>query len=133
MKKTFFFLLTIAISIVAMANPVTPDEARQKIAQFMNPRRAGAISKNLEVLNLVITNHYKIQDKTLAPSLYVFNVADGQGYVIASADDRFPARDGLDLFEGRGDDVASAENLDIVPLAVQNGIVHVAGHIDIVP
>ena len=91
MKKTFFFLLTIAISIVAMANPVTPDEARQKIAQFMNPRRAGAISKNLEVLNLVITNHYKIQDKTLAPSLYVFNVTDGQGYVIASADDRFPA------------------------------------------
>ena len=91
MKKTFLLLITLIVSIVAMAGPVTPDEARQNVAKFMNPRRAAAVTQNPEALRLVSTNHYKVQDNTLAPSYYIFNVGKGEGYVIAAADDRVPA------------------------------------------
>lgn len=78
-------------SIVAMGSPVTPDEARQKVVKFMNPRRAAAVTQNPEALRLVSTSHYKTQNNQIAPSYYVFNVGQGDGYVIAAADDRVPA------------------------------------------
>lgn len=91
MKKSFLLLISLIVSIVAMGGPLTPDEARQNVAKFMNPRRAAAVTQHPEALKLVSTNHYKINDRELVPSLYVFNVAGGQGYVIAAADDRIPA------------------------------------------
>ena len=56
MKKSYLLLLMLFVSIVAMGGPVTPDEARQKIAKFMSPRRAGAVSES--ALKLVATSHY---------------------------------------------------------------------------
>ena len=91
MKKPFLLLITLIVSIVAMAGPVTPDEARQNVAKFMNPRRAAAVTQNREALRLVSTSHYKVRQNTLAPSYYIFNVGQGEGYVIAAADDRVPA------------------------------------------
>ena len=91
MKKSFLLLITLIVSIVAMAGPVTPDEARQNVAQFMNPRRAAAVTQNPNALRLVSTSHYQVQKNTLAPSYYIFNVGKGEGYVIAAADDRLPA------------------------------------------
>ena len=91
MKKSFLLLITLVVSIVAMAGPVTPDEARQNVAQFMNPRRAAAVTQNPNALRLVSTSHYRAQQNTLAPSYYIFNVGKGEGYVIAAADDRVPA------------------------------------------
>lgn len=91
MKKSFLLLITLVVSIVAMAGPVTPDEARQNVAQFMNPRRAAAVTQNPDALRLVSTSHYQVQKNTLAPSYYIFNVGKGEGYVIAAADDRVPA------------------------------------------
>jgi hypothetical protein len=89
MKKSYLLLLMLFVSIVAMGGPVTPDEARQKITKFMNPRRANAISESS--LKLVATSHYQVQKETMAASYYVFNVGEGQGFVIAGADDRVPA------------------------------------------
>ncbi len=89
MKKSYLLLLMLFVSIVAMGGPVTPDEARQKITKFMNPRRANAISESS--LQLVATSHYQVQKETMAASYYVFNVGEGQGFVIAGADDRVPA------------------------------------------
>ena len=89
MKKSYLLLLMLFVSIVAMGGPVTPDEARQKITKFMNPRRANAISESS--LQLVATSHYQVQKETMAASYYVFNVGEGQGFVIAGADDRIPA------------------------------------------
>lgn len=89
MKKSYLLLLMLFVSIVAMGGPVTPDEARQKITKFMNPRRANAISESS--LQLVATSHYQVQKETMAASYYVFNVGEGQGFVIAAADDRIPA------------------------------------------
>ena len=91
MKKSFLLLITLVVSIVAMAGPVTPDEARQNVAQFMNPRRAAAVTQNPDALRLVSTSHYQVQKNTLAPSYYIFNVGKEEGYVIAAADDRVPA------------------------------------------
>ena len=89
MKKSYLLLLMLFVSIVAMGGPVTPDEARQKITKFMNPRRASAISESS--LQLVATSHYQVQKEAMAASYYVFNVGEGQGFVIAAADDRVPA------------------------------------------
>ena len=89
MKKSYLLLLMLFVSIVAMGGPVTPDEARQKITKFMNPRRANAISESS--LQLVATSHYQVQKEAMAASYYVFNVGEGQGFVIAGADDRVPA------------------------------------------
>ena len=89
MKKSYLLLLMLFVSIVAMGGPVTPDEARQKITKFMNPRRANAISESS--LQLVATSHYQVQKETMAASYYVFNVGEGHGFVIAGADDRIPA------------------------------------------
>ena len=89
MKKSYLLLLMLFVSIVAMGGPVTPDEARQKITKFMNPRRANAISESS--LKLVATSHYQVQKEVMAASYYVFNVGEGQGFVIAGADDRVPA------------------------------------------
>jgi hypothetical protein len=91
MKKTLLLLLTLVVSIVATGHPLTADEALQRVAQFMNTRRAGTVFQKPEALNLVVTNYHKIQDNAIAPSFYVFNVPNGQGYVIAAADDRIPA------------------------------------------
>lgn len=91
MKKSFLLLISFIVSMVAMGGPLTPDEARQNVAKFMNLRRAAAVTQHPEAMKLVSTSHYKINDRELAPSLYVFNVAGGQGYVIAAADDRVPA------------------------------------------
>ena len=88
MKKTYLLLLTLFVSIVALAEPVTPDEARQKITKVMSPRRSSAV---LQDLRLVATSHYQEQEDVTAPSFYVFNVGEGQGYIIAGADDRIPA------------------------------------------
>lgn len=91
MRKSFLLLLTLIVSIAVMAGPVTPDEARRNVSKFMNPRRAAAVIQNPEALRLVHTSHYKVQDNMLAPSYYVFNVGQNEGYIIAAADDRIPA------------------------------------------
>ena len=75
-------------SMMAMAGPITPDEARQKITKFMSPRRSAAV---LQDLRLVATSHYQEQSDVMSPSYYVFNVGEGQGFIIAGADDRIPA------------------------------------------
>lgn len=90
MKKTYLLFFMLVISIVAMAKVVTPDEARQRISKFMNPRRAGAIYQNPSALQLVATSHYETQTGKAAPCYYVFNIGESEGYVIASADDRIP-------------------------------------------
>ena len=88
MRKTYLLFIALFVSMVAMAGPITPDEARQRIATQMNPRRAGAAVQDLR---LVATRYYQEREDVMAPSLYVFNVGEGQGYVIAGADDRIPA------------------------------------------
>ena len=97
MKKTLLLLLTLVVGIMAMANPVTPDEARQNIARFMSPRRAGGLSHDPSALKLVATSNYNVDASTMAPSYYVFNMSQGQGYVVAAADDRIPAILGYSL------------------------------------
>lgn len=80
-----------------MAGIVTPDEARQKIANVMGARRAGALYQNPAALRLVSTNHYLVTESTTAPCCYVFNVGDDKGYIVAGADDRIPAVLGYSL------------------------------------
>lgn len=54
----------------------------------MSPRRSSAA---LQHLRLVATNHYQEREGVMAPSFYIFNVGEDQGYIIAAADDRAPA------------------------------------------
>ena len=64
MRRTYLLFLTLVVGIVAMAGPITPDEARQRITKYMSPRRAGATAENLR---LVATRHYQEREDVMAP------------------------------------------------------------------
>ena len=91
MKKNYLLLLMLFVSMALMAGPVTPDEAIHRIASFMGSHRAGSISSAGGHFKLVATSHYQESPDVAVPSFYIFNVGEGQGYVIAAADDRVPA------------------------------------------
>ena len=88
MKKTYLLILMLFVSMVTMAGPITPEQARQQITKAMSPRRSAAA---LQDLRLVATGHYQERANVMAPCFYVFNAGKNQGYIIAGADDRIPA------------------------------------------
>ena len=86
MKKTFIMVLSLAISLVMTAGNITPEQALKQAQHF--------VSKRLE------TGHGPQLASGVAPTLtmagrvsdlYVFNVADGNGFVVVSNDDRTEA------------------------------------------
>lgn len=79
------------VSLTTTAGPVTPDEARQRIAAFMGSHRSASTFQADGRLKLVATSHYQESPAVAAPCYYVFNVGESSGYVIAGADDRIPA------------------------------------------
>ena len=85
--KPLFALLLIsvlALSQGTMASPITRQQAQQNALSFMQNR-----GKSVSMSSL---RHAPMRDATqvIAP-YYVFNIGDGQGYVIASGDDCTPA------------------------------------------
>ncbi len=85
--KPLFALLLIsvlALSQGTMASPITRQQAQQNALSFMQNR-----GKSVSMSSL---RHAPMRDATqvIAP-YYVFNIGDGQGYVIASGDDCAPA------------------------------------------
>ena len=85
MKKVLLTIVTMAISLWAVAGNVTPEEALQQATQFLQEKAArqgghrhAAVAPQLEAAGVV-------------SNLYVFNVANDKGFVIVANDDRaFP-------------------------------------------
>ena len=77
-------LMGLVMSVVAMAAPVTLQQAQQRAQQFM-ARRGTAHNMRLAKQQLRIEQAQ--QDNAY---YYVFNVGEQQGFVIVSGDDRTP-------------------------------------------
>ncbi|MBQ2214874.1 MAG: Spi family protease inhibitor, partial [Prevotella sp.] len=76
-KKTIITCMTLLLSVVATATPISQQQARQRAEAFM----AG---KGITIEeNALVKSPRKIQGNQ---SYYVFNASSGQGYVIVSGD-----------------------------------------------
>ena len=84
MRKKLLLLMGLVMSVVAMAAPVTLQQAQQRAQQFM-ARRGTAHNMRLAKQQLRIEQAQ--QDNAY---YYVFNVGEQQGFVIVSGDDRTP-------------------------------------------
>ena len=80
MRKILLFTLTVCCSIVMMAGDITPEQALQQAASFMNGRVANG-SRRAPVTEQQLTMTQQVS------GLYVFNVTDNGGFVIVSNDD----------------------------------------------
>ena len=91
MKRRLLLLACLFVSILAMAEPITQDEAKQKASDFLSSRRTSALARGHAAMQLAATSFYQQENARLAPCYYVFNIGSDNGYVVASADDRMPA------------------------------------------
>lgn len=84
MQKHLLFLMMLLVSALAVAAPVTPEEAQQRARDFLtqrkphNARRLLRQAKSALALKPVSAQSY----------YYVFNVGEADGFVIVSGDDR---------------------------------------------
>ena len=90
MNRILSTLLTMFVVTFAIANPVTPEQARNEVARFLSGSSRRSMPRNVEALRLVSTSYFQLQSEQLAPCYYVFNNGTDEGYVIAAADDRMP-------------------------------------------
>ena len=81
MKKIGLLIFaTVAVCLLVTAQPLTQEEARQKALHFLNNATGG--SRRSAAHQLQLTPAGIVHD------LYVFNIDDNDGYVIASNDER---------------------------------------------
>ena len=83
MKRLLLYLLTMMVTVVAMAKDVTPEEALQKATQFVAKRHAARVQR---APGTDITTP-KLELTAQVSGLYLFNVSNAGGYVIVSPDD----------------------------------------------
>ena len=91
MKKTFTILLFLSISLLAFSKPI--DEAKAKLVgqNFLTSKTSSESFKNGVNLELSYTSSSKANSSSAIIKatnyFYVFNVSNGDGYIIVSADD----------------------------------------------
>ena len=89
LRMTPFFVLlligTLATSLQTLAAPVTREQAQQNAMAFMAQRGKAVAVSSLRVAPM------RFSATWTAEPLYLFNIGDNQGYVIASGDDCAPA------------------------------------------
>ncbi len=83
MKRLLLYLLTMMVTVVAMAKDVTPEEALQKATQFVAKRHAARVQR---APGTAITTP-QLELTGQVSGLYLFNVSNAGGYVIVSPDD----------------------------------------------
>ena len=83
MKKLFLTLCLVALGLVsAMAGPVDQQKAQKIGAKFLSTTAVAQKSTDIQ-LNLV-----SVAADRAATDYYVFNVSNGEGFVIVAGDDR---------------------------------------------
>jgi len=86
MKKFLILTSLLLATLAAMAAPVTPSQAQQTAAQFMQQRRPGVTVQSSPVSRTprMMNGHASVAQ----PNYYIFNTQGNKGYVIVSGDDR---------------------------------------------
>ena len=74
-------------STVSLANPITPEEALQNVVKFLNAQPSEMKKVKGEYKTEKLTLVYTRKNQGEQNLFYVFNRAENNGYVIASADD----------------------------------------------
>ncbi|MBO4611556.1 MAG: C10 family peptidase [Bacteroidaceae bacterium] len=85
--RRIFGIWLLLLPMVLMAAPVSQEQAMQRARVFVNSRPRIAQGGKLKAARAPL----KLQSAQATASYYVFNVGEGQGFVIASGDDRTPA------------------------------------------
>jgi hypothetical protein len=80
-------MVALLLATTLLAAPVTPEKAQQAASQFMTQYRHGVTVKSTPVSRSpkMMSNG---QASSAQSNYYIFNTTSGQGYVIASGDDR---------------------------------------------
>lgn len=83
MKRLFTLNMLLLMAIVMMAGNVTPEEARQKAAEFLANTNHGARAMKAKQWKS------RLDQATNTPvqNLYIFNISDNDGFVFVSNDD----------------------------------------------
>ena len=88
-KTVLAFVLLLLLPLTVAAAVVSESEARQKAQAFIAQR--GIASKTATLVGVRGLNHAsarRVPGRTGTPDYYVYNIGEGQGFVIVSADDR---------------------------------------------
>ena len=95
MNRILLLSVFIGLSLTAVANPVSPEEALQKAREFLfqdKPMRVKG-HRGLELAYTMMPP--QIQAGEASPLLYAFNISNDEGFVIVSGDDAVPALIGV--------------------------------------
>ena len=85
MRKIFTSLVLLCATTLAFSAPVGRQQARQAALAFI---KSHASTNNSQVVTRVSQAAPSLNEVVSTNAYYIFNVGKGQGFVIASADDR---------------------------------------------
>ena len=87
MKHLLLTSYLLLAAIVAQATPFSETEARSNVLQFLNSKGRQKIkgTRSLTLAHTIYQRGEKQVDDS--PMLYIYNVNDNQGFVVASVDD----------------------------------------------
>ena len=88
LRKSFFVLVCMMVSLVLNAGPITREQARQRAVSFLE--KASGSRQLAPVVNRARLSPRRIAKKGSVETelYYVFNRGDNQGFVIATGDDK---------------------------------------------
>ena len=87
MKKIFLATAFLCCTMTMMAEPVSPDAARQAAAKFLNKKGVSLKSEAMRAKNRAMGCNTDSETQTQASPYYVFNATASQGFVVVSGDD----------------------------------------------
>ena len=86
--KIILLLITCLLSgNVLMANPITVDDAKQKVREFLTTSHAKRVKGNLKLSLAYSMNNTSLTNEKDENVLYAFNIGEENGFVIVSGDD----------------------------------------------
>ena len=86
-KILLAFSIAFIAPMVMMAGTVTPEQARQRARQFLSEKPTPAVAASRQAGRSL----RMVSQTDEQPAYYVFNVGQGQGFVLVSADERTPS------------------------------------------
>ena len=91
MKKLLSLVSALFISLLVMAEPISTDQARLRVQSFL---KTIGVEDNLSLRAAdtpIYSSKSKMKGSVLTDYYYAFNIGEGEGFVIASGDDRAPS------------------------------------------
>lgn len=88
MKRIYTLFVSVMTITMALAGPIDFNRAQRIAQDFINKDRAANVDVEFVVQDMEVNGLHGATSRH--PSYYVFNSADGEGFVLVSGDDAFP-------------------------------------------